>query len=173
MRVKVTASDKTASTSAAPKPAGDNRGSQNNNNKRKADQLDSRASNKMVANVEGETPASQGNSQRRKTDRAPWQPRQSFEQMLDVPCKMDSGQNPSNHTLRQCSFVRLLSQGEGLPAPPPPGAGAAAHAPAPPLPPTHHDNRLHDDYPHQDGAFVVFTSEGGDNHSLHQHRREI
>ncbi|KAE8783760.1 hypothetical protein D1007_42740 [Hordeum vulgare] len=53
MRVKVTASDKAVPTPATPKPAGDNRGGQNNN-MRKADQLDSRSSIKLVANVEGE-----------------------------------------------------------------------------------------------------------------------
>ncbi|KAI5000296.1 hypothetical protein ZWY2020_004885 [Hordeum vulgare] len=58
MRVKVTASDKAVPTPTTPKSAGDNRGGQNNN-KRKADQLDSRSNNKLVANVEGEAPATQ------------------------------------------------------------------------------------------------------------------
>ncbi|KAE8769741.1 hypothetical protein D1007_58622 [Hordeum vulgare] len=44
MSVKVTASNKAVATQATPKPAGDNRGGQNNN-KRKADQLDSRSNN--------------------------------------------------------------------------------------------------------------------------------
>ncbi|KAE8816942.1 Endoglucanase 3 [Hordeum vulgare] len=50
MRVKVTASDKAAPTPATPKAAGDNRGGQNNN-KRKADQLDSRSNNKLVIDL--------------------------------------------------------------------------------------------------------------------------
>lgn len=108
MWVKVTALDKVVSTPATAKPAGYNLGGQNNN-KHKADQLDSRANNKMVANVEGETPASQGNAQLRRTNKTTWQPRQSFEQMLGAPCKMLSGVQPSNHTLRQCSFVQRLS----------------------------------------------------------------
>ncbi|KAI4994438.1 hypothetical protein ZWY2020_034079 [Hordeum vulgare] len=58
MRVKVTASDKAVPTPATPKPAGDNRGGQNNY-KRKADQIDSRSNSKLVANVEGETSAPQ------------------------------------------------------------------------------------------------------------------
>ncbi|KAE8813326.1 hypothetical protein D1007_09598 [Hordeum vulgare] len=117
MRVKVTASDKAIPTRATPKPAGDNRGGQNNN-KRKADQLDSCSNNKLVANVEGEAPATQAGSQRRRTNKNDWQPKQSFEQMLDAPCKMPSWAKPSTHTLRQCNFARRLSQGEGLPVAP-------------------------------------------------------
>ncbi|KAI4988649.1 hypothetical protein ZWY2020_035889 [Hordeum vulgare] len=94
--------------------------------------------------------------------------------MLDAPYKMHSGAQPSTHTLGQCSFARRLSQGEALPAAP--GAQAATQAPAPgpaPAPPSPHDGRLHDDYPHQYGAFVVFTSEGDDKHSQRQCRREL
>ncbi|KAE8770793.1 hypothetical protein D1007_57406 [Hordeum vulgare] len=117
MRVKVTASDKVVPTPTTPKPAGDNRGGQNNN-KRKADQLDSCSNNKLVASVEGEPPATQAGSQRRRTGKNDWQPKLSFEQMLDTPCKMHYGAKPSTHTHRQCSFAQQLSQGEGLPAAP-------------------------------------------------------
>ncbi|KAE8779435.1 hypothetical protein D1007_47526 [Hordeum vulgare] len=145
MRVKVTASDKAVPTLATPKPAGDGRGGQNNK-KRKADQMDSRSNNKLVASVEGETSAPQAGPPRKHSymNNANWLPKQSFEQLLDAPCKIHSGAQPSNHTLRQCSFARRLSQGDGLPAPP--GAQAAPHAPAPP-PPPRDDGRLHDDYP--------------------------
>ncbi|KAE8794019.1 Endoglucanase 3 [Hordeum vulgare] len=68
------------------------------------------------------------------------------------------------------NFARRLSQGEGLTDAP--GAHASPQAPAPP-PPRHNDGRLHDDYPHQEGAFVVFTSEGDDKHNQCQHRREV
>ncbi|KAE8806591.1 hypothetical protein D1007_17199 [Hordeum vulgare] len=47
MQVKVTASDKIVPMPSTPKPAGDNRGGPNN--KRKADQLDSRSASKQVA----------------------------------------------------------------------------------------------------------------------------
>ncbi|KAI4972082.1 hypothetical protein ZWY2020_003007 [Hordeum vulgare] len=177
MRVKMTASDKAVPTPATPKPAGDNRGGQNNN-KRKADQMDSRSNIKLVANVEGATSAPQDDPPRKRSNRnnANWLPRQSFEQLLDAPCKIHSGAQPSGHTLRQCSFMRRLSQGDDLPAPP--RARAAPRAPAPrpapaPPPPPHDDGHLHDDYPHQDGAFVVFTSEGDDKHNLRQRRREV
>ncbi|KAE8797879.1 hypothetical protein D1007_26889 [Hordeum vulgare] len=164
MRVKVTASDKAVPMPATPKPAGDGRGGQKNN-KRKADQMDSRSNNKLAANVEGETSAPQAGPQRKRPNRgnANWLPKQTFEQVLDAPCKIHSGAQPSTHTLRQCSFARRLSQGNGLSAAP--GAQAAPHASAPgpasaPPPPPRNDGRLHDDHPHQDGAFVVFTSEG-------------
>ncbi|KAE8813312.1 endoglucanase 3 [Hordeum vulgare] len=98
MWVKVTASDKVVPTTTTPKPAGDNRGGQNNN-KRKADQLDSRSNNKLVANVEGEAPTTQAGSQQRRTNKNDWQPKLSFEHMLDAPCKMHSGVKPSTHTL--------------------------------------------------------------------------
>ncbi|KAE8808562.1 hypothetical protein D1007_14950 [Hordeum vulgare] len=116
MRVKVNASDKVFPTPTTPKPAGDNRGGQNNN-KRKADQLDPRSNNKLVTNVEGDAPATQAGSQRRRTGKNDWQPKLNFEQMLDTPCKMHTGAKPTTHTLQQCSFARRLSQGEGLPAP--------------------------------------------------------
>ncbi|KAE8803732.1 hypothetical protein D1007_20423 [Hordeum vulgare] len=175
MRVKVTASDKAVPTLATRKPAGDNLGGQNNN-KRKADQLDSCSNNKLVANMEGEALATQTGSQWRRPNKGKWHPKQSFEQMLDAPCKMHSGAQPSTHTLRQRNFARRLSQGEGLPAAP--GAHAAPQAPAPglasaPPPPPRDDCRLHDDYPHQNGAFVVFTSERDDKHSQRQRRREV
>ncbi|KAE8775284.1 hypothetical protein D1007_52225 [Hordeum vulgare] len=130
MRVKVTASDKAVPTPATPKPAGDGRGGQNNN-KRKADQMDSRSNNKLVASVEGETSAPPAGPPRKRSNRnnANWLPKQSFKQLLDAPCKIHSRAQPSNHTLRKCSFARRLSQGDGLPAPP--GAQAAPRAPAP------------------------------------------
>ncbi|KAE8794605.1 hypothetical protein D1007_30644 [Hordeum vulgare] len=119
MRVKVTASDKVVPTPATPKPAGDNRGGQNNY-KRKADQMDPRSNSKLVASMEGEASAPQAGPPRKRPNRSNtnWLPKQSFEQLLDAPCKIHSGAQPSSHTLRQCSFARRLSQGDGLPAPP-------------------------------------------------------
>ncbi|KAE8800402.1 hypothetical protein D1007_24097 [Hordeum vulgare] len=165
MCIKVTALDKVVPAPATPKPAGDNRGGQNNY-KRKADQMDPRSNNKLVANMEGEASASQAGPPRNRRNQGNpnWLPKQSLEQLLDAPCKIHSGATPSTHTLRQCSISRRLSQGEGLPAP--------HHALLPP-PPPRDDGPHPDDYPHQDGAFVVFTSEGDDKHSLRQRRREI
>ncbi|KAE8812369.1 hypothetical protein D1007_10731 [Hordeum vulgare] len=118
MRIKVTALDKVVPAPATPKPAGDNRGGQNNY-KRKADQMDPRSNNKLVANVEGEASASQAGPPRKRRNQGNpnWLPKQSLEQLLDAPCKIHSGATPSTHTLRQCSVARRLSQGEGLPAP--------------------------------------------------------
>ncbi|KAI4981628.1 hypothetical protein ZWY2020_022120 [Hordeum vulgare] len=64
MRVKVSASDKVVPTPASPKPAGDNRGGQNNY-KRKADQMDPRSNNKLVASMEGEASAPQAGPPRK------------------------------------------------------------------------------------------------------------
>ncbi|KAE8792408.1 hypothetical protein D1007_33014 [Hordeum vulgare] len=91
MRVKVTASDKVVPMPATPKPAGDGRGGENNN-KRKADQMDSRSNNKLVASVEGETSAPQAGPQRKRPNmgNANWLPKQTFEQLLDAPCKIHS-----------------------------------------------------------------------------------
>ncbi|KAE8777123.1 hypothetical protein D1007_50088 [Hordeum vulgare] len=117
MRIKVTASENVVPPPATPKPTRDSRGGQNNN-KRKADQLYSRSNNKLVASMEGEASASQAGSQRKRSNRGKpnWFPKQTFEQLLDAPCKIHSGAQPSTHTLRQCNFARRLSQGEGLPA---------------------------------------------------------
>ncbi|KAE8788249.1 hypothetical protein D1007_37737 [Hordeum vulgare] len=145
MRVKVTASNKVVPTPSTPKPVGDNRGGQYN--KRKVDQLDSRSASKQVANMEEEAPAAQGGSQRKRTGKNTWQPKLTFEQMLDAPCKMHIGAKPTTHSLQQCSFAQRLSQGEGLPAPP--AAATSHHAPAPGLAPAPqlsppNDGRLHD-----------------------------
>ncbi|KAE8821799.1 hypothetical protein D1007_00209 [Hordeum vulgare] len=92
MHIKVTASDKVVPTPATPKPAGDNRGGQNNY-KRKADRMDPRSNSKMVANAEGKAPASQAGPPRKRPNRGNpnWLPRQSLEQLLDAPCKIHSG----------------------------------------------------------------------------------
>ncbi|KAI5015220.1 hypothetical protein ZWY2020_056610 [Hordeum vulgare] len=103
MRVKVTASDKIVPTPATPKPARDNQGGQNN--KRKADQLDSRSESKHVANMEEEAPATQAGSQWQRTGKNNWQPKLTFEQMLDAPCKMHTGAKPTTHTLRSINFL--------------------------------------------------------------------
>ncbi|KAE8812888.1 hypothetical protein D1007_09982 [Hordeum vulgare] len=143
MRIKVTASDKVVPTPATPKPAVDKRGS-HNNYKRKADQMDPRSNNKLVANVEGEASAPQVGPPRKRPYRSNpnWLPKQSFEQLLDATSKIHSGVQPPSHTLRQCSFARRLSQGDGLPAlpasPPPvaPEVVAPSPSPRPPAPST-------------------------------------
>ncbi|KAE8808299.1 hypothetical protein D1007_15199 [Hordeum vulgare] len=96
MRIKVTASDKVVPTPATPKPAGDNRGGQNNY-KRKVDQMDPRSNSKLVANVEGEASASQAGPPRKRPNRSNpnWLPKQSLEQLLDAPCKIHVGAMPA------------------------------------------------------------------------------
>ncbi|KAE8818585.1 hypothetical protein D1007_03725 [Hordeum vulgare] len=117
MRIKVTALDKIVPAAATPKSAGDNRGGQYNY-KRKADKMDPRSNNKLVANVEGEASASQAGPPRKRRNQGNpnWLPKQSLEQLLDAPCKIHSGVTPSTHTLRQCSIARRLSQGPPAPS---------------------------------------------------------
>ncbi|KAE8799871.1 hypothetical protein D1007_24751 [Hordeum vulgare] len=108
MRVKVTASDKVVPTPATPKPAGDNQGGQNNY-KRKADKMDTCSNSKLVASMEGETSAPQAGPPRKRPNRSNtnWLPKQSFEQLLDAPCKIHSGAQPSSHC-RKGVACRLL-----------------------------------------------------------------
>ncbi|KAE8774413.1 hypothetical protein D1007_53247 [Hordeum vulgare] len=105
MHIKVTASDKVVPAPATHKPAGENRGGQNNY-KRKADQMDPHSNRKLVANVEGEASAPQAGPPRNRPNRSNpnWLPKQSFEHLLDAPCKIHFGVQPSSHTLRQCSL---------------------------------------------------------------------
>ncbi|KAE8807981.1 hypothetical protein D1007_15663 [Hordeum vulgare] len=170
-RIKVSATVKTARQPATSKPAGDNRGGQNN--KRKADHLDSRPRRKQVANMKEEPPVAQAGAQRQRACKNAWQPKLTIEQMLDAPCKMHSEAKPATHTLWYCSFAQRLSRGEGLSAP----LGAAPQGPAPapglaPAQPPPNDGRLHDHFPEKDGAYVVFTSEGDDKHNQKQRRHE-
>ena len=107
MRMKVATPAKPAPPPAALRAAVDNR--QQQNNKRKPDQLDSRYGSRQVATIEEEQPAAQAPSQRQRTGKAAWQPKLTFEQMLDLPCKHHSGAKPATHMLWQCSFSQRLA----------------------------------------------------------------
>ncbi|KAK1616080.1 hypothetical protein QYE76_021597 [Lolium multiflorum] len=100
------------------KPAeGASHGSRRDNyrGKRHSDQPDRRYGSAHVAAVADNAA---GGSRRQKQDRQ-WKPKYTFEQMLDSPCKYHSGKNPSNHTTRDCHFMKRLTSGEPLPPPPP------------------------------------------------------
>jgi hypothetical protein len=104
--------------SAEHKPAdGASHGSRRDNyrGKRHSDQPDRRYGSAHVAAVADNAA---GGSRRQKQDRQ-WKPKYTFEQMLDSPCKYHSGKNPSNHTTRDCHFMKRLTSGEPLPPPPP------------------------------------------------------
>ncbi|KAK1666217.1 hypothetical protein QYE76_054376 [Lolium multiflorum] len=99
---------------AEHKPAeGGSHGSRRDNyrGKRHSDQPDRRYGSAHVAAVSDHAAA--GGSRRQKQDR-PWKPKYTFEQMLDSPCKYHSGKNPSNHTTRDCHFMKRLTSGEPL-----------------------------------------------------------
>lgn len=146
------------------RPAGDggfgsSRRRQNNNSKRKDEQPDSRYGSRQVTVVEEEQPAASGGSRRQRTGGKPWQPKLTFEQMLDAPCKHHSGAKPSTHTTRRCSWTQCLMQGDALPPPPPPPAPVVGGG--------------RDEFPRQDAAYVIFTGEGDDKRSLRRRTQEV
>ncbi|KAE8770943.1 hypothetical protein D1007_57232 [Hordeum vulgare] len=98
MRIKINVTEKPVQPSAMTRPAGDNPSQQDN--KRKFGQPDLRHGSKQVATVEEGEPASQAGSQRQRIGKAAWQPKLTFEKMLDAPYKMDTGAKLATHTLR-------------------------------------------------------------------------
>ncbi|KAK1661764.1 hypothetical protein QYE76_049923 [Lolium multiflorum] len=157
------------------KPAeGASHGSRRDNyrGKRHSDQPDRRYGSAHVAAVADNAA---GGSRRQKQDRQ-WKPKYTFEQMLDSPCKYHSGKNPSNHTTRDCHFMKRLTSGEPLPPPPPPppagGPGGQAGAENANL--EHHEaNQVHHGgrYLAEDATYIIFTSEPEDRTS--QERRSL
>ncbi|KAE8772601.1 Endoglucanase 3 [Hordeum vulgare] len=101
MQIKVTATGKAATVGYA---AAGCRQLGQQNNKLKSDQLDPEYTRKQVATMKEEKPAAEATSQRQRDDKGAWQPKLTFEEMLDAPCKMHTGAKPATHMLRQCSF---------------------------------------------------------------------
>ncbi|KAK1652414.1 hypothetical protein QYE76_070219 [Lolium multiflorum] len=141
--------------------------------KRHSDQPDRRYGSAHVAAVSDHAA---GASRRQKQTDRPWKPKYTFEQMLDSPCKYHSGKNPSNHSTRDCHFMKRLTSGEPLPPPPPPppagGPGGQAGAEANNL--EHHEaNQVHHGgrYLAEDATYIIFTSEPEDKTS--QQRRSL
>ncbi|KAK1647766.1 hypothetical protein QYE76_065571 [Lolium multiflorum] len=103
--------------------------------------------------------------------------RHSDQPMLDSPCKYHSGKNPSNHTTRDCHFMKRLTSGEPLPPPPPPppaggpgGQGGAENANL-----EHHEaNQVqHGRYLAEDATYIIFTSEPEDKTSQQSRSLEV
>ncbi|KAK1695823.1 hypothetical protein QYE76_012520 [Lolium multiflorum] len=160
-------------TMAALMAIADNR-RDNYRGKRHSDQPDRRYGSAHVAAVSDHAAA--GGSRRQKQTDRPWKPKYTFEQMLDSPCKYHSGKNPSNHTTRDCHFMKRLTSGEPLPPPPPPppagGPGGQAGAEANNL--EHHEaNQVHHGgrYLAEDATYIIFTTEPEDKTS--QQRRSL
>ncbi|KAK1641789.1 hypothetical protein QYE76_060260 [Lolium multiflorum] len=161
---------------AEHKPAeGGHHGSRRDNyrGKRHSDQPDRRYGSAHVAAVSDHAA---GASRRQKQTDRPWKPKYTFEQMLDSPCKYHSGKNPSNHSTRDCHFMKRLTSGEPLPPPPPPppagGPGGQAGAEANNL--EHHEaNQVHHGgrYLAEDATYIIFTTEPEDKTS--QQRRSL
>ncbi|KAK1653716.1 hypothetical protein QYE76_071521 [Lolium multiflorum] len=94
--------------------------------------------------------------------------------MLDSPCKYHSGKNPSNHTTRDCHFMKRLTSGEPLPPPPPPAGGPGGQAGAEANNLEHHEaNQVHHGgrYLAEDATYIIFTTEPEDRTS--QQRRSL
>jgi hypothetical protein len=162
--------------SAENKPAeGASHGSQRDNYRGKwhSDQPDRRYGS---AHVEVVSDHAAGGSWRQKQDR-PWKPKYTFEQMLNSPCKYHSGKNPSNHTTRDCHFMKRLTSGKPLPPPPPPppagGPGGQASAENANL--EHHEaNHMHHGrYLAEDATYIIFTSEPEDKTSQQSRSLEV
>ncbi|KAK1683387.1 hypothetical protein QYE76_044235 [Lolium multiflorum] len=94
--------------------------------------------------------------------------------MLDSPCKYHSGKNPSNHTTRDCHFMKRLTSGEPLPPPPPLHGGPGGQAGAEANNLEHHEaNQVHHGgrYLAEDATYIIFTTEPEDRTS--QQRRSL
>src|SRR3954466_4818400 len=89
-------------------------------------------------------------------------PKYMFDDMLDVPCKLHSTPGrPFAHTTQQCDFVKRIAKGEVLPPPPP--------APPQNRGPPQQQNQ----FPRQDTAYMIFTSESSDKGSRRARAQEV
>ena len=124
------------------------------------------STSRQVATVEDERPA----PKKPKGGRPAWQPAFSYEQTLDAPCKFHSGAKPSNHTTRKCHWLTRISKGEGLVPPPP----AGPPPPAPQLPTARPAvGAVHDEFPDEHAAYVIFTSQPEGQRSRRQEYQEV
>src|SRR3954465_86557 len=139
---------------------------QQNNGKRKDEQPDAQYGSRQVAAVQSEEdPGAAGGSRKMNPNVRPqgqMKPRYTFDDMLDAPCKLHSTPGrPSAHTTRQCDFIKRIAKGEALPRPPPPppqNRGAPQHQ---------------NQYPRQDAAYMIFTSESSDKGSRRARAQEV
>src|SRR3954463_811357 len=139
-----------------------NSNSQQNNGKRKDEQPDAQYGSRQVAAVQNEEdPRAAGGSRKMKPNVRPqgqMKPRYTFDDMLDAPCKLRSTPGrPSAHTPRQCDFFKRIAKGEALP-PPPQNRG-----------PPQQQNQ----FPRQDAAYMIFTSESVDKGSRRARVQEV
>src|SRR3954463_3341848 len=89
-------------------------------------------------------------------------PRYTLNDVLDAPCKLHSTPGrPSAHTTRQCDFVRRIAKGEALPPPPPPP------------PQNRGPPQQQNQFPRQDAAYMIFTSESADKGSRRARVQEV
>src|SRR4051812_13733666 len=150
-----------------------NRNNNNNNNnqqnsgKRKDDQPDTQYGSRQVAAVQDDQdPGAAGGIRKMRPNVKPagqMRPKYTFEDMMDAPCKLHSTPGrPSAHSTRQCDFVRRIAKGDALPPPPPPPPQNRG-------PPQQQQNQ----YPRQDAAYMIFTSESSDKGSRRARAQEV
>src|SRR4051812_44389910 len=143
-----------------------NSGNQQSGGKRKDEQPDAQYGSRQVAAVQNEeaSGAAGGSRRPRPNVRPPGQmkPKYTLEDVLDAPCKLHSTPGrPSAHTTRQCDFVRRIAKGEALPPPPP-------------LPPQNRGPpQQQNQFPRQDAAYMIFTSESVDKGSRRARVQEV
>src|ERR1044072_5602143 len=143
-----------------------NNNNQQNKGKRKDEQADTEYGSRQVAAVQSEEdPGAAGGSRKMKPNvRPPGQmkPKYTFDDMLDAPCKLHSTPGrPSAHTTRQCDFVKRIAKGEALPPPPPPP------------PQNRGPPQQQNQFPRQDTAYMIFTSESTDKGSRRARAQEV
>src|SRR3954467_10722140 len=89
-------------------------------------------------------------------------PKYTFDDMLDASCKLhNTPGKPSAQTTRQCGFVKRIAKGEALPPPPPPP------------PQNRGPPQAQNQYPRQDAAYMIFTSESSDKGSWRARAQEV
>ena len=152
-------------TTTTPNNNNNNNNSNTGFNKRKDEQPDAQYGNRQVAVVQQqEDQGAAGGSRRQKPAERPQgrpqqgqvQPPYTMDDMLDAPCKFHSGiGKPANHTTRQCDWTLQLAKGKGGNVGPPP----------PPPPPGPPPPNARQQFPRQDGVYMIFTSEPDDKGS--------
>src|SRR3954467_2405777 len=138
---------------------------QQNKGKRKDEQPNTQYDSRQVAAVQSEEdPGAAGGSRKMKPNVRPqgqMKPRYTLNDVLDALCKLHSTLGrPSAHTTRQCDFVKRIAKGEALPPPPPPPQNRG---------PPQQQNQ----YPRQDAAYMIFTSESQDKGNRRARAQEV
>lgn len=157
-----------------------NQGGNNRDHRKRGGSLltNERYDNQLVATAEGGQATGGGGDRypRQRGDNRPWQKaKYTFEQMLDSPCKYHSAPGkPATHTTQQCSWTTRLTKGEGLPPAPAPNPRGGNNrddpqGQQPAVPP----GVARNNYPRQDGTYVISVIERDDKCSHRSRMAEV